>query len=100
MVDDQTPDKPNPSDPKRTERLASHGCGIFLYLVVAYFAIGLIAGSIHDYDRHFPNPRFHMSPTRVAWHCGIGGVVMLFVVPRTIYLVRRVWKMLRADREG
>ncbi len=100
MVPDQTADQPNPPGPGRAVALASTLGGVFLYLLVAYFAVAVIVGSILDYDRRFPNPPFHMSPRRVAVNCCIAGLVMLFVMPRIVYHVGCVRRILRSGYRG
>ena len=40
-----------------------------IHAFAALLAIGVLVACIVDYDRHFPNPKFHLSP-RYAFVCG------------------------------
>ncbi len=55
---------------------------------VALLAIGVLVCSIVDYDRHFPNPKFHLSPTYAFASGGIACVVLLYLAWWTAATIR------------
>jgi hypothetical protein len=61
---------------------------ILIHGFAAMVAIGAIVGAIVDYDRHFPNPRFHLSPKYAFVVIGVASVALVYIAWRAIAAFR------------
>jgi len=81
-----------------TDKVLTSGgplCALMFYIMAIYLSAGTIISSIVEYDKHFPNPRFHMSPARAYAYIAIASPILIYSALRfRVYLLRlwRVWK--------
>lgn len=89
-------------EPVNSPEFNSPSLGILAYLLLAFFATGIIVMAIRDFDRHFPNPRFHLSPALAYTWIGLASAALVLCAYRlpklvkatarqVLDLIRRIW---------
>ena len=71
-----------------------------VYGCLGCFAVAFIAGAVHDFDRRFPNPEFHLTPALAYTYMAIGSAVSVFAAYRLVGAVIRFRKACIADRDA
>lgn len=61
---------------------------VLLHGYAAVISAGVIVACIADYDRHFPNPRFHLSPRYATLCTSIATIFLAYLVWRMVLVLR------------